>query len=200
MSYDQIWLFEAIMGNGVRTNRGEGADWQLLIEEFGHDVAVAYRDAAKAHWRRYKPDLRSEGADTSSIPYALTFGMAGLEIEARETDGFPANLKQSDLRRALRYATWEINGFPGWLEAIYQKHPGSVLNAIKTELFWELDNSKAGKPGQKLLHDLTFYAPWLHGALVEPLLNWIRENDLPSLDALRYSLQILGSGTLIRLT
>ena len=194
VSNGQVWLFKAITGNGVRTSRNEGADWRSLIDEFGNDVAVAYRKAAIAYWRQYKPGLPSEGADTSRISFALTFAMAGLEIEARETDKFPANLMQCELRRALRYATWEINGFPGWLETIYQKHPEAVLNAIETELFWELDNSNAGQPGSRLLHNLAFYAPWLHSALVEPLLNWVRENDLPNMDALRYSLQILGSG------
>ena len=64
----QYYLFREVVGSGPRTNRTQGADWKSLIDDFGNDVARAFRDAAIAHWRLYKPGLRSEGADTSSIP------------------------------------------------------------------------------------------------------------------------------------
>ena len=120
--------------------------------------------------------------------------MAGLEIEAREVDKFPAHLDESEMRRALRYISWELNGFPGWLEATYRAHPNAVMNAIQTELFWELANTKTDQPMHYILHDLTYYSPWLHGALVEPLLTWARVHDLPSRDALRYCLYISSRG------
>ena len=47
-----------------------------------------------------------------------------------------------------------------------------------------------------ILHDLAVYAPWLHRALAEPLLDWIRSHDLPSDDALWHSLRILKGGVL----
>ena len=45
-----------------------------------------------------------------------------------------------------------------------------------------------------MLHGLAFSAPWLHAALVQPLLAWISTNELRNADALRYSLRILKSG------
>ncbi len=191
---DQYWLLREFEDSGLRTNRGQGANWQSLINEFGDDVALAFRDAAMAHWRHYKPEIGSEGADTSSIPYALLFAMAGLEIEAREVNGFPAHLSESEVRQALRYITWELNGFPGWLEVMHRAHPQAVMEAVMTELYWELVNTKTDQSMSYILHDLAFHAPWLHGALVEPLLTLVRNNYLPNFKALRYSVRILKGG------
>ena len=193
LSWNHYWLLREVEGSGLQTNRRQGAEWQSLIDEFGDDVARAFRDAAVAHWRHYKPQLRSEGADTRSIPHSLLFAMAGLEIEAREGDDFPANLRESEIRHALRYIIWELNGFPRWLEAMHRANPQAVMETIQTELFWELANTNPDQPMHYILHD-AYYAPWLHGALVEPLLTWVREHELPSRDALRYSLHILKHG------
>ena len=193
-SKDQYWLLREFEDSGLRTNRNQGANWQSLIAEFGEDVALAFRDAAMAHWRHYKPGLGSEGANTSSIPYALLFAMAGLEIEARDVNGFPAHLSESEVRHTMRYITWELNGFPGWLEVMHRAHPRAVMEAVLTELYWELGNTRPDQPMSYILHDLAFHAPWLHGALVEPLLTRVRENDLPNFKALRYSIRILKGG------
>jgi hypothetical protein len=192
-SNDQYWLFGELEG-GIRTHRGHETDWQSLTKDFGQDVARAFRDAAVAHWRLFRPELRSEGAETGSTPYSLIFAMAGLDIEARETPQFPGNLGKQELLHALRYITWELNGFPRWLEATYRSFPEQVMSAIQTELFWELTNTKSDQPMHYILHDLAYYALWLHPALVEPVLAWTLANEVPSRDALRHILLILKSG------
>ena len=195
MTWDQWWLLREIAGDGPQTSRAQGADWRSLIDKFGEDVAVAYRDAAVAHWRHYTPGLRSEGANTSSVPGAVIFGLAGLAIEAAEVDGFPAQLPPSEVRLALRYFVWELNGFPAWLEAMHRAYPRAVMDAVGVELFWELAHTDPGQPMHYVLHDLAIYAPWLHESLFGPLLTWLQENDPPSDDALRHILSILKGGS-----
>ena len=196
MSGNQYHLLKEIEDDEERTDRSQGSAWRTLIDEFGEDVARAYRDAAMAQWRRFKPELRSEGGNTRSLPYSLLFGMAGLSIEAAEEEEFPQHLCASEVALALRYIVYELNGFPRWLEPLYEAYPKEAIEAVLTELFWELDNTKSDEPMHYILHDLVFYAPWLHGALAEPLLSWIRSHQLPSDDALRYSLRILRGGGL----
>ena len=91
LSDDLYGLLGEVEGSGPGLSLGEGAAWESLIDEFGIDVAHAYRDAAMSHWRHYKPELRSENPvvqpESSSgrvIPRSLSFAMAGLEIEAKE--------------------------------------------------------------------------------------------------------------------
>ncbi|WP_049824081.1 hypothetical protein [Shewanella sp. W3-18-1] len=121
LSDDLGWLLREIEGgHGIRMrmNRGRKVDWHSLINEFGEDVAYAFRDAAIAHWRAYQPALRSDGADTRSVSYSLTFAMVGLEFEAQEVAGFPLNLTDAEVEHALRYTTYELNGFPSWLDSM----------------------------------------------------------------------------------
>ena len=190
----QYWLMTEIDGDNLQTSRAQGVEWEMLIDEFGVDVAHAYRDAAMSHWRIYDPRLPSEGADTSSIPGSLLFAMSGLAIEAREYSDFPKHLEKSELSHALRYITWEVNGFPRWLEPMYKTKPQAVMKAILTEIYWELDNIKPDQKFYRLLHDTLNYAPWLHQTVVGPLLTWLRKNDPPNADTLRYCLHILRSG------
>ena len=190
-SGDQYSLMLSVPGD---SDTERGADWRGLIPEFGEAVAVAYRDAAVAFWRTYTPKLRSEGADTSGTPYILLFAMAGLAIEARETPDFAASLSPADARRALRYLTWELNGFPAWLEPLYKAHPDLGWQAIKQELVWELEHSSADAPTHHILHDLVYYADWLHRDVARFLLGWFAGNDMPSPENLRYCLNLLSSG------
>ena len=194
LSSYQYSLMCEIEENAVHTKRAQGTDWEFLIDEFGDDVAHVYRDAAMNHWRDYNPGLPSEGVDTSSIPVSLSFALTGLEIEAREYHEFPTHLDELEIDHALRYITWEIDGFPGWLEAMHRVKPQSVLEAIQTEIYWELANTEPDQKSYGLLYDLTYYAPWLHQALIQPLWTWLRKNDPPNADTLRYILHILKSG------
>jgi len=193
-STDQYWLLRELDGSGLRDTSGKSAGWRSLIGEFGEDVAHSFRDAAIAHWRVYKPGLRSEGDDTNSIPYLLSFAMLGLEIEAHEEATFPSNLTQPEVTNALRYIIWELNGFPSWLEVLYKAYPELVKTSIWKELRWELENSLPDQPMHYILHDFNYYAPWLHSALTSLLLRWIEANPLPNQNCLRYSLHILSNG------
>ena len=204
LSSDQYWLLNEIEGSGFRKSRGDGANWASLITEFGEDVARAYRDAAIAHWRNFTPGLRSEGHGTTSIPYSLIFAMAGLEIEASEVASFPSSLTAVEVRHALRYLVWDINGFPRWLEQLHRIYPDMVMEAVFTELQWELEHTKSDQQMHYILHDLVYYAPWMHPFLVSPIVAWLEQNGILNRDVLRYCLRILISGdvpkaTLLRL-
>ncbi|MCL2918320.1 hypothetical protein [Shewanella litorisediminis] len=194
VSDDQLWLLGEIEGSGFRTSRSDGADWQALIPEFGEDVARAYREAAISYWRNYTPGLRSEGGNTNSIPYSLVFAMAGLEIEASENIDFPENLTEAEVRHALRYIVWELNGFPSWFERMYVAYPQLVLEAVLTELHWELANTEATKPTHYILSDLVYHAPWMHSQLVPSILSWLRQHEILSSEALGYGINILLNG------
>lgn len=194
-SHDQFHLLLSLSRDGgVVTSREEMIDWKTLIPEFGDAVAEAFRDAALAHWRAYRPSLRSEGADTGSTPYSLIFGMTGLAIEAEEREGFPDVLSPEEARQALRYFPWELNGFPSWFERVYRAFPNEGLAAVSKELIWELEHSAADAPMHYMLHDLLYHAPWLHADVAPIILDWLSRHPLPNPDAVRYATNILASG------
>jgi hypothetical protein len=170
------------------------ANWKLLETGFGEPVALAYRAAAINHWRIYRPALRSEGIQARSYTYSLHFAMAGLEIEAAEIDGFPSDLSEAEVCHALRYITWQMNGFPGWLERLHQVFPALVEQAVLKELVWELENAQLEIPMHYILGPLVYYGPWLHPAIAPALLQWIEANPLRISNNRNHCLRILVNG------
>jgi hypothetical protein len=193
-SRDQYYLLASTMERGLSTSREDGANWQSLIPEFGEQVASAYHDAAVAHWRAYQPAIRSEGADTGSTPYSLIFAMTGLAIEAAEDSAFAQRLTPDEARLAFRYITWELNGFPAWFQRLFRAFSDIGHEAVAKELIWELQHSAAEHPLHYILHDILYHAPWLHAEISPQIYNWLRTNEMPNAEGLRYCLNILTSG------
>ena len=190
MTNHQAWLMDEVQKGD--NSRWKGDNWRGLISTFGKKVAESYRDAAMEHWRVFTPPLFSEGHEENGVPGALIFGLAGLEIEASEVGEFPRNLSDEELRLAMRYATWELNGFPTWVEAAYRDRPNIVLSSLLVELAWDLRRSEA-RPSY-VLSDIVYHAPWLHGQISNWLIEWLEANPARDLETLRQVLFIAKSG------
>ncbi len=186
----QWLLFKEIKGDGA--SRGKGVDWSSLINEFGEEVAFAFRDAVMQLWRKFTPELGSEGADISSFPYApMTLALVGLETESKEVGSFPQNLTRAEVCHAFRYITWELNGFPSWFEILYKSYPEEGFERVWKELVWELNNTIAGAPMHHILQNIVYQAPWLHGLLTPHIQQWVDDNSDADWEVLRYCFQIL---------
>jgi hypothetical protein len=196
ISREQLILLQSIEGDGARLTRHAGAHWASLIPEFGEAVAQAFRDGALQQWRSYRPQLRSEGVDGNGIPYALIYGMVGLEIEAGEDGRGLEALTADDARHALRYAVWELNGFPIWFESLYRAHPQIGFDLIWGELRSVLARAAPDQPMHNMLHDLVYHAPWLHSVFAEPIWSWLNEHGAPNHDTLQYGRTIMVGGGL----
>lgn len=190
----QYRLMYELRDSGLATSRSEYANWRALTSDFGESVAQEYRDAATNHWRSYVPSLRSEGAPGNSIPYSLIFGLAGLEIEASENANFPGYLDEAQARQAMRYVTWQLNGFPTWLERMHHAFPGLVEEAVTDELVWELENTNPDDPMHCILHDLVYHAPWLHTHIAPAVLEWVESHPLRIHANRDYCIHILVNG------
>lgn len=194
LSYDQYWLMLELQDHSLATNRWGFTNWKKLIPEFGESVALAYREAALKHWSQYKPVLRSESNEENSTPYSLIFAMAGLEIDAAENSGFPENLSEENVRHALRYIFWELNGFPSWLERMHKAFPHLVEEAVSKELVWALEKSALGTAKNHILHDLTYHALWLHPYIASVIFDWMYSNSNQNCTNREYCLRILVNG------
>ncbi|MCG9542313.1 hypothetical protein L1D37_00815 [Vibrio sp. Isolate33] len=189
-SWDQYWLMLELQELNQGTSRWGYTDWQALIPEFGEAVAQGYRKAAIKHWSQYKPPLRSEGGEENNTPYSLIFAMTGLEIYAAESFDFPLNLSEENVRHSLRYIFWELNGYPTWLERMHKAFPQLVEKVVIKELVWELEKTES----TRVLHDLTYHAPWLHPYIASVILNWIDINPGHRRSIREYCLKILVNG------
>lgn len=67
---NSIWLLDEIRSKKKKdSGRWAVPDWEVLVPEFGVDVAQNFRDFCQAFWRGYCPKLRSEvGGDKQTTP------------------------------------------------------------------------------------------------------------------------------------
>lgn len=164
--------------------------WQLLIEEFGEDIASSFRNGALKFWRYNRPILQSEGAEKTSTPFHVIFGLTGLAIEAREIPNWLDNVTSKDAEIAARYALNELNGFPAWLPELYDKYPQVVIDIVMQEINFELKNNSDQLGSQYVLSDVSWSGNWMWNR-VAPLLLKKLEKPVKSLENLRYILKII---------
>ncbi|ROL70732.1 NACHT domain-containing NTPase [Pseudomonas vranovensis] len=193
LSHNQANLLAHVREGQGLSKRSEGSNWTALIPEFGDEVAEAYRDAATAFWRAYQPQTRSEGAEPNSIPYAVVFGLAGLDIELENSRAIVC-LSEAEVESAMRYALWEINGFPRWFEALFQQWPAAASKVLRKEIEWELSTELSGQSSYYVLHDLVYHAPDLHDHLAPVVYQWLSEHQVLNQECLGYSRAIMTAG------
>ncbi|HAV1571132.1 TPA: hypothetical protein JG843_000578 [Vibrio parahaemolyticus] len=192
---NHVWLLSELEKDSSATSRRSASQWERLIPEFGLQVANSYKEFCMNHWRNFRPQLHSEEEIGNSIPYALLFGLAGLEIQAKEDSNFPKSLSGEDLETLLRYITWDINGFPSWLEVVHRTYPEETNKAILKEVFWELkNNSKTKEVSSHILHDLVYHAPWLKQHLAGTVFEYLVSSDNLIQANKEYCLRLLVEG------
>jgi hypothetical protein len=178
ISSAQWYLHERLREKAERSNRWTVGRWRELIPEYGEDVARAYRKGVTTYWRKYRPVLRSEGAPSNSTPIQIIFGLAGLEIEAAETPGWPAKLSKEEVLLACRYAAHELNGFPPWFPKLFEAHPDIVGEFLQSEIEQEVASEKHDVESHYLLSDVSWSGQWAWERLAPALFDLLNATDI----------------------
>jgi hypothetical protein len=192
ISVDQWHLLGQMRGDEGFARSWTGGNWKALIPEFGETVARALRDGAVAFWRKSDPVLYSEGAKENSTPGSVIFGLAGLGIEAAETDNWAEKLSKADVGRACRYASFELNGFPKWFPSLFSAHSDVVGDFLIREINFELSTEIEGRDLNYILSDVSWSGQWawtLLGPRIAEILNTKEPINTKTLDRLLAILQ-----------
>ncbi|MCL4849628.1 MAG: hypothetical protein KJ066_24010 [Acidobacteria bacterium] len=174
VSQDQYYLHEQMRRGESRHNGWTDGNWRSLIETFGEDIARAFRDGAVGYWRQNKPQLRLEGAVANTTPFTTIFGLTGLSIEARETEGWPSSLNGAEAEIATRYALEELNGFPSWLPQLHEAFPSEILDVILKEIRHELSIETPGSESHYALYNVSWHGDWIWDQMAPALLPELR--------------------------
>jgi hypothetical protein len=156
----QYWLYEKMREMDPQSSHWTVGNWEALEPEFGSDIANAFREGVVAYWRNYSPKLRSEGKVGNSTPLSVIFGLTGLNIEARETEGWPSGLSEADAERAFRYAMDELNGFPDWLPSLFEAFPTVIRPLLLREVDYDLKIESSARESHYALYDLSWNGEW----------------------------------------
>lgn len=180
----------------IKSSNRKARDWTLLNDEFGAEVACAFRDGAVAYWRRRKPGLSSEGAPVNQRDFADVFGLTGLEIESQETPNWPSNLTDAEAELAFRYGMHELNGFPDWMPRLFAKFPELVRRMSLTEIRYELDLKDDSNESFYLLYDISWTGDWLWDAVAPELYEAVNHLEPKTISSVQRILKVLNGSAL----
>lgn len=125
LSWVAQWLVHSI-----DMSRYSECDFDIFEKEAGPEIAQAVREGLSVLWRTKDPTWRE---DEPNSTYNITIaGLHGLHIELGDGSKLPA-LTELEVRRAIRYAQFEINGQPKWfwsLVAAHEQVAAQELSAI----------------------------------------------------------------------
>jgi hypothetical protein len=122
----------------------------------GREAAEGFRLGLIVHWRARTPWVRSarEGVELNQVRDFDCMGLVGISLEARVEPGWAATLSSEDARRAVEYATLELNGFPTWLTELARARPDDVRAILSREVRAELNRPSDALQGFVVLQDI----------------------------------------------
>ncbi|UXM95756.1 hypothetical protein N5853_03775 [Bartonella sp. HY329] len=170
----------------------QGANWRSLIEQYGEEVAQAYRDGARNYWRLYKPKTFSEGATLNKIPFEVLFGFAGLEMETELDDHWPETLVADDAEKAIRYFLYGIknNALP-WLAQLTKHFPKLVFDIIAKELVWALGDVERQTYARDVIDLIAIQDGEFSNLFAELLLKTLYKNEPKDRDLLSACINLI---------
>jgi hypothetical protein len=121
----------------------------------GIEAAKGFRLGLIAHWRAWKPWIRSNRSpnEQGQIRSLDSMGLAGIGLESADNPDWASGLTSDEAQRAAEYATLELNGFPIWISDLASVRPSMVRDVLAREAHAELD-LPADAPRFGVLQDL----------------------------------------------
>ncbi|WP_202424094.1 hypothetical protein [Duganella lactea] len=181
---DLAWIAGWLLQTNTDSRYGE-VDFEVFRRAAGKPLADAVLSGLSKLWRMELPRYDEEDPRTT---YNITVaGLQGLHLELGTGENLPA-LSAAEVRQALRYGTFEMNGYPKWFWPLVAAHhvtsiselsnianeasKGAVSKEHAEELFTAL--SDAPEPVREVL------APIAWNYLVEqnPSREWVAEQIL----------------------
>jgi hypothetical protein len=116
-------------------------DVRLVEPILGTELTAAFRDGLIAFWRQWEPTLESERPveQRNVISKIDCMGICSVTVEAGANPRWPSNLTAVEARRAARFGTLELNGFPSWMIRLSIEWPNEVGEVLLQEIVAEFD-------------------------------------------------------------
>jgi hypothetical protein len=112
------WAASWLAQNSPSSRYGE-VDFETFEREAGQEIAHAVRDGFGQAWRKRPPQFKED--EPRSTYHITVAGLQGLHLELGDGEQLPA-LSDDEIRRALRYGVFEINGYPKWFWKLVEAH------------------------------------------------------------------------------
>jgi hypothetical protein len=163
-----------------RTSRYGEVDFQAFEKAVGAKIAAATRQGMSRLWRGRAPTFKE--SEPNSTFHITAAGLQGLRLELADGTALPV-LTEPEVRRALRYALFEINGYPEWFWPLVKEYPAVSVPELVAVAGEAGNGAKSMKNAEELLISIPD-APasvqealaglaWTHLASVNPSRNYV---------------------------
>lgn len=140
------WLARWLSQTSRRSRYSE-TDFGVFESQAGPRLTESVRRSLRNVWRSRDP--KYDEAEPRSVYNVTIFGLQGLQLELGSGDNLPV-LPEGEVRRALRYAPFEINGYPKWFWPLVKAYP----DVAKEELLKIASNGAAGAVSREHAEEL----------------------------------------------
>lgn len=120
------WVANWLLQTNPNSRYGEVL-FEVLEKEAGPEIARAIREGFSRVWREQAPAFKEGEPHTTH--HITAAGLQGLHLELGEGKDVP-QLTNNEVKRAIQYGAFEINGYPKWfwpLVAAHQVVAGQAL-------------------------------------------------------------------------
>ncbi|MCH7658949.1 MAG: hypothetical protein IIB05_11610, partial [Bacteroidetes bacterium] len=102
-------------------------------------------------------------------------------------------LSKEDAEKICRYAPWEMNAFPAWLDILYEQYPTVVLDILVQELNWEIANCSHEKSSNYIISRIKHIESMkpLKLAIAPAVLTAVSESTISDSHLFEYCLDII---------
>lgn len=130
------WVAAWLLQTNPSSRYGE-VRFEVFEQEAGLQIAHAVRDGFGKVWRNQAPAFKED--EPRSTHHITAAGLQGLHLELGEGKNLP-RLTKDEIRRAIQYAAFEINGYPKWFWPLVEAHQ----DVAGRELVQMVRQAKAG--------------------------------------------------------
>jgi len=113
------WIAGWLLQTNPHSRYGD-VNFQSFESAAGRQIAEAARQGMARLWRDKPPKFKED--EPNSTFHIAAAGLQGLHLELGDGTQLP-KLSDDEVRRALRYALIEINGYPKWFWPLVEAHP-----------------------------------------------------------------------------
>lgn len=117
------WIAGWLSQTNHNSRYGE-CDFSSFEKAAGPDLASAARAGLSAIWRKRAPEFQEHERNTTY--YVTVAGLQGLHLDLGDGAKLPA-LSAAEVKHALSYGRFEINGYPKWFWSVVRAHEAVAL-------------------------------------------------------------------------
>lgn len=192
-----LHLWKLVDGEHGSQTRHSNGDLSPLTPLLGTELIAEFAAALPLQWRAWAPTPRCDRSDgqRNTLGAPDLVGLLALAVEARSDSLWASRLTSEEARRAVFYATLEINGFPAWIAQIAAAKPDETRDALLHCCFGEWTREEAGA-FQCAIDDLSRAEAPLPGLLAGRLLDRLRSDPPAAMRILEPVVAIVQKGGL----